>query len=68
MKIRYQIIERGIKTLDTVVESRNIYSAMQSLLDVHGVVYNPDKLQNRRGWLNFYRGDDILYRVSSQFG
>lgn len=68
MKIRYQILEGGmIKTLDTVLESRNKYSAMKTLLETYGVKYNPSRIKERCGWLEvYYLGD--LYRVSSQFG
>lgn len=68
MKVRYQIVEAGQITLDTVMESRNKYAAMHDLLTNYGLPYNPRFLQERKGWLNFYRGDDRLFRVSTKFG
>lgn len=68
MKTRFQVIEGGVTTLDTVMESRNRYSAMHTLLTNYQLPYNPSFLQERGDWLNYYRGDDRLFRVSTKFG
>lgn len=68
MKVRFQVINKGEKVVDTVLQCRNRFAAMHELLDAHDVQYNPSKLQERGDWLNHYAGDDVLYRVSTRFG
>lgn len=68
MKARFQIIEGGQTTLDTVLEVRNNYAAMYELLGQHGIEYDPSRIQNRAGWLYFNTGQDVLYRTTTRFG
>ena len=68
MKARFQIIEGGQTTLDTVLEVRNNYAAMHELLGMYGVQYNPERIQKRGDWLYFNTGQDTLYRTSTRFG
>ncbi len=66
MKVRHQIIDKGITVLDTTIQCRTEYTGMHALLSLHGRKYDPAKLQRRRDWLNFYDGDDVLFRVMSE--
>ncbi len=68
MKTRFQIVDHkdGI-VLDTVLESRNRFSALHELLRLSGIHYNPAQFKERAGWVEF-RGAYATYKTSTRFG
>ncbi len=68
MKTRFQIVDHkdGI-VLDTVLESRNRFSALHELLRLSGIHYNPAQFKERAGWVEF-RGAYATYKTTTRFG
>lgn len=67
MRVRYETLDCGIRTMDTVLEARNKFSALHELLTSHGVQYDTNRFKEKAGWVQYTVGG-MVYRTSTKFG
>lgn len=65
MRVRRQIIEGGVPTLDTTFMARTEYSALHEMLKFYDVEYDPGKFRRRGNWVEF-KSHSTVYRTMSE--